>query len=80
MSDSGQSKVEGRDTAPVDRPNLSKDYLAGTAQEEWVNLRPSEFFTDNHIDLMRDTRVTAIDVAARSVWRSYDTRLYGHLQ
>lgn len=54
-------------TAPVDRPNLSKDYLAGTAQEEWVSLRPPEFFTDKHIDFLRDTRVTSIDIASRTV-------------
>jgi len=37
--------------APVDRPNLSKDYLAGSAPEEWVPLQPDKFYSDNKIDL-----------------------------
>ena len=31
---------------PVDRPNLSKDYLAGNAPEEWVPLRADSFYAD----------------------------------
>lgn len=52
---------------PVDRPNLSKDYLAGTAPEEWIPLRPPEFFTEQRIDLLTGARVTAIAPRARTV-------------
>jgi apoptosis-inducing factor 3 len=52
---------------PVDRPNLSKDYLAGTAPEEWVPLRPDEFYAENNIDLRLKTDVRSIDVRARAV-------------
>ena len=52
---------------PVDRPNLSKDYLAGTAPEEWVPLRDDAFYTDQHIDLRLTTAVTAIDTTKREV-------------
>ena len=37
--------------APYDRPNLSKDYLAGNAPEEWIPLRPPEFYGEHGIEL-----------------------------
>jgi apoptosis-inducing factor 3 len=52
---------------PVDRPNLSKDYLAGTAPEEWVPLRPAEFYAEHAIELMVGARVTAVDLVGRRV-------------
>jgi NADPH-dependent 2,4-dienoyl-CoA reductase/sulfur reductase-like enzyme/Rieske Fe-S protein len=52
---------------PVDRPNLSKDYLAGTAPEEWVPLRPDSFYAENGIELRLDARVARIDVGSRAV-------------
>jgi apoptosis-inducing factor 3 len=53
--------------APVDRPNLSKDYLAGKAPEEWVPLRPDSFYSDSGIDLRLSTSVTEIDVRSHEV-------------
>jgi NADPH-dependent 2,4-dienoyl-CoA reductase/sulfur reductase-like enzyme/nitrite reductase/ring-hydroxylating ferredoxin subunit len=53
--------------APVDRPNLSKDYLAGSAPEDWLPLRPDDFYTEAHIDLRLKTEVASIDVRARNV-------------
>jgi apoptosis-inducing factor 3 len=55
------------DAPPVDRPNLSKDYLAGSAPEEWLPLRDQTFYSDNAIDLRLNTTVAAIDVRAREV-------------
>jgi apoptosis-inducing factor 3 len=52
---------------PVDRPNLSKDYLAGEAQDDWIPLWPSETYAEQHIDLVLRRRVTSIDAAARAV-------------
>jgi NADPH-dependent 2,4-dienoyl-CoA reductase/sulfur reductase-like enzyme/nitrite reductase/ring-hydroxylating ferredoxin subunit len=46
---------------PCDRPNLSKDYLAGTAPEEWIPLRTDDWYRDNRIDLRLGVEVTAID-------------------
>jgi apoptosis-inducing factor 3 len=54
-------------SAPCDRPNLSKDYLAGNAPEEWIPLRPPEFFEEQKIDLVLGTRATSIDVAGKRV-------------
>ena len=53
--------------APGDRPNLSKDYLAGSAPEDWLPLRPDAFYSENGIDLRLDTEVVGIDPKARKV-------------
>jgi NADPH-dependent 2,4-dienoyl-CoA reductase/sulfur reductase-like enzyme/nitrite reductase/ring-hydroxylating ferredoxin subunit len=55
------------DTPPVDRPNLSKDYLAGGAPKEWLPLRDQSFYSDNAIDLRLKTTVAAIDVGGREI-------------
>src|SRR6266851_7916461 len=52
---------------PVDRPNLSKDYLAGAAPEDWLPLRPDRFYTEAAIDLRLKTDVTSIDTKAGQV-------------
>jgi NADPH-dependent 2,4-dienoyl-CoA reductase/sulfur reductase-like enzyme/nitrite reductase/ring-hydroxylating ferredoxin subunit len=55
------------DSPPVDRPNLSKDYLAGNAPEEWVPLRGDDFYAEQNIELRLKTRVMNIDLGAREV-------------
>ncbi|MEO7360849.1 MAG: FAD-dependent oxidoreductase [Gemmatimonadaceae bacterium] len=52
---------------PYDRPNLSKDYLAGDAQEEWIPLRTREFYEQHAITLLSGVRVTDIDAVKRRV-------------
>ena len=59
--------LSGDAAAPVDRPNLSKDYLAGTAPEEWVPLRPDSFYSKHGIDLRLSTEAARIDVRSREV-------------
>ena len=55
------------DAPPVDRPNLSKDYLAGKASEDWVPLRPDSFYSENDIDLRLRANVAGIDTGSRQV-------------
>jgi NADPH-dependent 2,4-dienoyl-CoA reductase/sulfur reductase-like enzyme/nitrite reductase/ring-hydroxylating ferredoxin subunit len=52
---------------PVDRPNLSKDYLAGSAPEDWLPLRPDDFYAQAGIDLRLQSNVESIDTKARHV-------------
>jgi NADPH-dependent 2,4-dienoyl-CoA reductase/sulfur reductase-like enzyme len=55
------------DDAPYDRPNCSKDYLAGNAPEDWMPLRPAEYYKEQDIDVQLRTQVTSIDPKARQV-------------
>ena len=72
--------IDAESALPVDRPNLSKDYLAGTAPEEWVFLRGEDFYAAEKIELIRDTTVVALDLAARRVRLSDgSSRGYGAL-
>jgi NADPH-dependent 2,4-dienoyl-CoA reductase/sulfur reductase-like enzyme len=53
--------------SPYDRPNLSKDYLAGTASEDWIPLHPPEFYRERGIDIVRNRRVLALEPSARRI-------------
>lgn len=65
---------------PCDRPNVSKDYLAGGAPEEWLFVRDAAGWIAAQIELRLGTRVEAIDRAARTVRLSTGERLaYGAL-
>ena len=67
-------------SSPCDRPNLSKDYLAGTAEVDWIPLRPPEFYPKHEIDLQLGTRATAIDPSAHTVLLADGRRVhYGAL-
>ncbi len=61
--------------APYDRPVLSKDYLAGKAQEDWVPLRSPDFYAEQKIDLRLSTRVAGIDTKARNLHLENGERL-----
>src|SRR6266540_1929 len=64
----GEILLFGADgSPPVDRPNLSKDYLAGTAPEDWMPLRPPAFFGEQKIALSLSSRVTGVDPGARKL-------------
>jgi NADPH-dependent 2,4-dienoyl-CoA reductase/sulfur reductase-like enzyme len=52
---------------PVDRPNLSKDYLAGSAPEEWIPLRDASFFAEQRIELLLGDRAARIEAKQRKL-------------
>ncbi|HEY7636047.1 MAG TPA: FAD-dependent oxidoreductase [Gemmatimonadales bacterium] len=71
--------VDPDPSAPCDRPNLSKDYLAGNAPEDWIPLHPPDFYRDRNIELLRG-RVAALEPKADRVrLESGETRAYGAL-
>src|SRR6266513_2287104 len=65
---------------PYDRTNLSKDYLAGTASEEWIPLRSADFYREQKVETFTNTSASAIDTRRRQVTLSDGRSLsYGAL-
>ncbi len=62
---------------PVDRPNLSKDYLAGGMPEDWLWLMSAAYYRDNHIELITGVAATAIDPSQRQI-KLADGRTLGY--
>ncbi|HSQ66654.1 MAG TPA: FAD-dependent oxidoreductase, partial [Polyangiaceae bacterium] len=62
---------------PVDRPNLSKDYLAGKAPEEWIPLRGEDFYRELDVDFRAGETAVSIDRAARRIETDRGSIAYG---
>ena len=52
---------------PYDRPNLSKDYLAGSAPFDYVPLRQENYYHENDIEVRLGQTAFDIDIRAREV-------------
>ena len=65
---------------PYDRPNLSKDYLSGEAQPEWMPLRGEDFYKENGIEILFNRKVKGVDVAAKEIIFDDNNRMkYGKI-
>jgi NADPH-dependent 2,4-dienoyl-CoA reductase/sulfur reductase-like enzyme/nitrite reductase/ring-hydroxylating ferredoxin subunit len=72
--------VGNEEPGPVDRPNLSKDYLAGKAPEEWIALRTRDYYESIHVELVTTDPAIHIDpVAHKATLRSGRVLPYGTL-
>jgi apoptosis-inducing factor 3 len=63
------------DAAPYDRPNLSKDFLAGKAPEHWIPLRSADFYKKKEIGVRLDASVASLDRRGRAVAMSDGSRV-----
>lgn len=69
------SLLSADEAPPCDRPNLSKDYLAGTAPEDWIPLQAADFYDAHGIDLRLGCEVRAIDTASRHLLAADGARI-----
>jgi NADPH-dependent 2,4-dienoyl-CoA reductase/sulfur reductase-like enzyme/nitrite reductase/ring-hydroxylating ferredoxin subunit len=59
--------IGAEETVPIDRPNLSKEYLAGSAPEEWMPLRDEAFYRSQNIELMKGRRAVLLDAKTKTL-------------
>lgn len=59
--------ISADDSAPYDRPNLSKDFLAGTASDDWIPLRSPDYYRERRIELVLGSPVSALDLKQKRV-------------
>ncbi len=55
------------DKAPYDRPNLSKDYLEGSAQPEWMPIRPDDFYKKYGIEIEFNKNVKSVSTKNKRI-------------
>jgi apoptosis-inducing factor 3 len=60
---------------PYDRPNLSKDYLAGAIPFDYVPLRDQSFYEENGIEIQPGKTVVELDLRAHKVLLSGGERV-----
>src|ERR1700686_2600484 len=59
--------ISGGHSPPYDRPNLSKDFLEGTAPDDWIPLRSPEYYGDRRIELVLGSRVSSLNIKDKRV-------------
>jgi NADPH-dependent 2,4-dienoyl-CoA reductase/sulfur reductase-like enzyme/nitrite reductase/ring-hydroxylating ferredoxin subunit len=59
--------VSADEKLPYDRTKLSKAYLAGKAKLEALPLREADFYANQNIELLQNTRVSGVDLAKQEV-------------
>ncbi len=59
--------ISADDSPPNDRPNLSKDFLAGTASDDWIPLRSPEYYADRRIELVLNSQAASLDIQRKRV-------------
>jgi NADPH-dependent 2,4-dienoyl-CoA reductase/sulfur reductase-like enzyme/nitrite reductase/ring-hydroxylating ferredoxin subunit len=59
--------ISADDSAPYDRPNVSKDYLKEPIPDDWMNLRIPAYYTEQKIDIVLNSRVSGIDTQRKQV-------------
>jgi NADPH-dependent 2,4-dienoyl-CoA reductase/sulfur reductase-like enzyme/nitrite reductase/ring-hydroxylating ferredoxin subunit len=63
----GITMLSADHSGPCDRPNLSKGFLAGSAEADWIPLRSPDFYKEHDIDLKLATSVAALDPSSRKL-------------